>query len=107
MSTNPFRRSSLKEASNSASKTAPDPDGTIAVPLSVETRGRNLCLSHLLNLLLTVSLPSSKFDPETCQFRIPSSSPYLAGFIPVLAGIYAELSDPQPNSAWADNSYGL
>ena len=103
MSTNPFRRSSFKEANNAANKSVPEPDGTSTVPLSVDTRGMCLCSGHLASTRLTITLCSPQLGSETRQLCISSRHSYISSLIPVFARIDAEFTYIQPSPPWDNN----
>ena len=106
MSTNPFRRSSLKEATSTANRSVPEPDGTSAVPLSLDTRRVLLSVNCLTNVLLTVVGCSPKLVSETRQLCITSRHSYISGIVSFFARVDEELTRVR-SAVWGNNSSRL
>ena len=92
MSTNPFRRSSFKDAPDTANKNQPEPDGTVPVPLSVDTRGMLLCSNRLASTSLTAVLCSSQLLPEARQLCVSSCLSDLPRLVSFLTRVDEELA---------------
>lgn len=91
MSTNPFRRSSLKGSGGSSPLNIPsaEPRGASPGPLSIDTRGLWFLVICQVDVGLMESYRSShRCFSETCSLRLSPSDSHIARLIPALARIH-------------------